>query len=357
MSSSMLILFTFTAHLKHGQPFQIRNAGDLNRPLVFLPLQYMEEWSFSASAYFELPQSNFFPTVKLILFLEAVIKQSYNMESTTVGDDETQSKGRIKILAAVNNENSLCLAVQNRKLSSFSSLLRQGIPMTSRAIRLMFKSWPNQGSEFCEAWLREGGRLNGFYEDSTPLKLALGHETCMCWLLEHGADPNVPPLLGKTVDLLTLAAASFPPSAVRLLVEHGARRKGTQALHAAAITSATEIYEANFQPNPSRVEVLKMLLDHGADANDMEVDPKELGRPRASYTGTPLHRAARHGSVEAVQCLLAYGADLSSPSWSGLTAMEVAQIYRRQDMVDALRNHIDRASGQDGLSVRKAVSC
>lgn len=178
----------------------------------------------------------------------------------------------------------------------------------------------------------------------------------MRWLLEHGADPNVPPLLGKTVDLLTLAAASFSPPTVRLLVEHGARIKGTQALHAAATTSATEIDEGNFQPVPSRVEILKILLDHGADANEMEVDPKALGRPRASYTGTPLHRAVRHGSVEAVQCLLAYGADVSAPSWSGLTAMKAAQMYQRQDMVDALRNHIDRALGQDDVSVTKTVS-
>lgn len=92
------------------------------------------------------------------------------MESTAVGSDETQGKGRIKILAAVNEENSLWLAVRNVQLSSFSSLLRQGIPMTSRVMRLMFESWTNHGPEFCEAWLREGGSLNGFYDDSTPLK-------------------------------------------------------------------------------------------------------------------------------------------------------------------------------------------
>lgn len=178
----------------------------------------------------------------------------------------------------------------------------------------------------------------------------------MRWLLEHGADPNVPPRPGSAVDLLTRAAASRPPSSVRLLVEHGARTRRTQALHAAATTSATQIDEVNFEPDPSRVEILKMLLDHGADVNEMEVDPKGLGRPRDSNTGTPLHRAAKDGSVDAVQCLLDYGADVSAPSWSGLTAMEAAQIHRRQDVVDVLRNHIDRAPGQDGLSVSKTVS-
>jgi hypothetical protein len=92
------------------------------------------------------------------------------MESITVGGDEVQSKGRIELLATINDEHSLCLAVKNGQLSSFSSLLRQGTPMTARVIKFMVKSWTNQGAQFCEAWLRAGGSLNGFYDDSTPLK-------------------------------------------------------------------------------------------------------------------------------------------------------------------------------------------
>lgn len=81
-----------------------------------------------------------------------------------------QSQGRIRRLESVNDEHSLCLAVEGGQLSTFSSLLRQGNPMTARAIGLMFESWAEQGSKFCEAWLREGGNLNGFYDGSTPLK-------------------------------------------------------------------------------------------------------------------------------------------------------------------------------------------
>lgn len=142
-----------------------------NRPFwAITAADRLSSWSVSASTYLELSRVNFLENLKLSLYLEAVIKRYYNMESTIIRDDEAQSKGRIKLLADINEENSLCLAVKDGQLSSFSSLLRQGIPMTSRVISLMFESWTNQGSEFCEAWLCEGGKLNDFYDDSTPLK-------------------------------------------------------------------------------------------------------------------------------------------------------------------------------------------
>lgn len=81
-----------------------------------------------------------------------------------------QSKGRIKLLESVNDEHTLCLAVKSGQLSTFSSLLQRGNPITARVIGLIFESWTEQGSKFCEAWLREGGNLNGFYGGSTPLK-------------------------------------------------------------------------------------------------------------------------------------------------------------------------------------------
>lgn len=87
-----------------------------------------------------------------------------------MGGNEAQIQGKLKILAEISDENSLWLAVKNGQLSSFSSLLRQGTPMTALVISLMFESWTNQGSEFCEAWRREGGSLNGFYDNFTPLK-------------------------------------------------------------------------------------------------------------------------------------------------------------------------------------------
>lgn len=165
----------------------------------------------------------------------------------------------------------------------------------------------------------------------------------MQWLLDHAADPNKQPQVHSEVDLLTLAAAKSPPSVVKLLIDYGARARGTQALHAAATTSAIETDPGYFRSVPSRIEVLCYILEHGGDVNEMEPDPKILGRPRAPSTGTPLHRAVKYGSIEAVQCLLTYGADVSARSWSGLTALEAAHMYHRQDIIDAIGSHSGQA--------------
>lgn len=84
--------------------------------------------------------------------------------------DETPKKERLEIFGAISDDNALWLAVQNRQLASFSSLLQQGVPMTARMLHAILESYTNQGSKFLEAWLREDGSVDGYYNGSTPLK-------------------------------------------------------------------------------------------------------------------------------------------------------------------------------------------
>jgi ankyrin repeat protein len=60
-------------------------------------------------------------------------------------------------------------------------------------------------------------------------------------------------------------------------------------------------------------KIVRLLLDHGADANVRE---------QGGFT--PLHAAAQNGDVEIVRALLMGGADLTIKSTSGKTAMDVA---------------------------------
>ncbi|KAJ4397576.1 hypothetical protein N0V93_001808 [Gnomoniopsis smithogilvyi] len=144
------------------------------------------------------------------------------MEPATTRGDETPKKGRLEILGAICDDNALWLAVKNRQLASFPSLLQQGVPMTARVLHAILESCTKQGSEFLDAWLREGGSVDG--------------------------------------------------------------------------------------------------------------------------------------SLEAVQCLLAHGADVLAPSWSGLSALQAAQMCQRQDIVNELRKHIDQLSGQGDLPGPSAIS-
>jgi ankyrin repeat protein len=59
--------------------------------------------------------------------------------------------------------------------------------------------------------------------------------------------------------------------------------------------------------------IVKLLLDHGADANIRE---------QAGYTA--LHAAAQNGDIETIRTLLFGGADLTLKSDDGKTAMDIA---------------------------------
>jgi ankyrin repeat protein len=77
----------------------------------------------------------------------------------------------------------------------------------------------------------------------------------------------------------------------------------------------------------TRIDVLRILVESGADFNQMEPDPKGLPykRSRTLYTGTPLHRAVKENSVKDIEFLLAHGADPTHPSWSGRSSIYAAR--------------------------------
>lgn len=92
------------------------------------------------------------------------------MGAATSGGGKITNKGGLETLAAISDENTLLLAVDNKRLSSFERLLQKGSPVTARVLKAIFDSWARQGPEFLEAWLQVGGNVNGVYDGSTPLK-------------------------------------------------------------------------------------------------------------------------------------------------------------------------------------------
>lgn len=131
-------------------------------------------------------------------------------------------------------------------------------------------------------------------------------------LVRHGVDVNAPTTEGET-PLMLFAAIRGHEDIMEFLLRNGADATlanvhGQTALHYAQSTRAIEC-----------------LLDHGAG-----IDAKDsVGR-------TPLMTAARWGTAEAVNSLLAYGADLETTCLSGTTALHYAVASRDSSKCSSL---------------------
>jgi ankyrin repeat protein len=74
------------------------------------------------------------------------------------------------------------------------------------------------------------------------------------------------------------------------------------------------------------VEVIQALIDGGADVN-----------ARDGELNTALTWAANEGKVDAVKTLIAGGADVNIQNKSGTTPLTRALLYKRDAVVDVLR--------------------
>ena len=143
-------------------------------------------------------------------------------------------------------------------------------------------------------------------------------------LLDAGADPNA--VLGEGETPLMTAARTGNTAAVRLLAVRGANVNATEAWRGqtALMWAAAENHEA----------VARLLIELGADVNVRSTHyefPALTGgnggiiHDRAEGGLTALMFAARQGSIETTERLLAAGADVnaSEPQY-GFTPLQTA---------------------------------
>ncbi|KAF4624529.1 hypothetical protein G7Y89_g13641 [Cudoniella acicularis] len=181
-------------------------------------------------------------------------------------------------------QRSACLAARHGHTTIFSFLLDQGAPINASVAAAAFTG---NNVELCQALLNHGWEPRAGEVHNLSI---LSSEISLRWMLEHRWNPN---LYGHNdIHPLTVAAAYFPPSVVKILLDHGVSTRGTQAMHAAASMAGDD---------PTRFEVLDLLLQYDGDVDEMEVDPKGRNPPRqrTGFTGTPLHHAICTNSVEA----------------------------------------------------------
>ncbi len=142
-------------------------------------------------------------------------------------------------------------------------------------------------------------------DSSTALMIAIinGHFDTAAMLTEKGADPNITDTAGMgalyaAVDIDTLGEVFGRPE-----------RPSTDKL--------------------SAVDLMKVLLAHGADPNAKLKTPTlqrahTPGEPTLNTGTTPLMRAAKNGDAAAIRLLLEHGADPNAQEKNGTTALMLA---------------------------------
>lgn len=127
------------------------------------------------------------------------------------------------------------------------------------------------------------------------------------------------------------AVSTGDPQLVRMLLRHGANPSlGSNDQQTPLIIAAHHGY----------VEIVQLLIAAGANVNASE----------ARYGFTALSSAAKEGHGYIVGILLAAGADSHALTKDGQTALQLASMHNRQDVIRILQKNDNGQSKDSGIS-------
>ena len=174
----------------------------------------------------------------------------------------------------------------------------------------------------------------GFIPEETPLQVSLrwGHVEVARALLKHGADIEARDDAGSSA--LELVADDGRVELAQFLLEHGADVNSRDFLGCTPLYWASQagqlavaqkflshgaVVTAQCKNNQTPLhiakeeEVVRLLLEHGADPNALDVDNR-----------TALHRVSELGHVGAARVLLEHGADVNARDVKNATPLHLA---------------------------------
>ena len=152
-----------------------------------------------------------------------------------------------------------------------------------------------------------------------------GHTDIIQWLLDHGTDLNTQTDSLSTPLRLAVAYGQF--DAAQALLE---RNADVNLQNNRGATPLFEVLDDSLQGKGVVVDIVRRLLEHGADPNIRASDNSGL---------SPLHLASQKGLLEVVRLLLSYGAKVDEKDKEGKTAFQVASESGYGEITKLLLEH------------------
>ena len=209
---------------------------------------------------------------------------------------------------------------------------------------------------------RFGVNVNGIPGGVPPLRYILGwakNTAGIRWLLEHGADPNLPWTEPGDAPL-HIAAQRWDVPMVELLVRHGAdihqpNRDGRTAYTLAALHGNQEIAEwlraHGAKDELSPLENFVSACTRGDQARAVEMlraSPGLRGELRREHH-LMMHVPAERGDVAALETMLTCGFDPNAKDNESVTALHRAAMAGRTEAVRLLLAHGASVNALDGM--------
>ncbi len=251
-------------------------------------------------------------------------------------------------------ESPFYLPIRNNDLAAVRKLIREPGPKTrdDRGNSPVMYAAALGSLESMKALAEAGADVNAANDfGATPLMWCAGDAAKVRYLLAKGANVNARSKLGRT-PLMIAANYDGAVESVRLMIEKGADVKaqdegGASVLASAAYVNNVEVARLLLAKGAAvntkdvlgitpliqaawngdrNGELVKLLLDHGAEANAATGDAFEVVKngPLALGHLTPLQVAAGLGNLQAVEALVKAGADLHAKDVRGATPLVFA---------------------------------
>ncbi|XP_041920693.1 ankyrin repeat and SOCS box protein 18-like [Alosa sapidissima] len=196
----------------------------------------------------------------------------------------------------------------------------------------------NNATECATLLLEHAADPNQLTEEGlAPLHLCTHAESLRCakLLVRHGAKVNV--LSEDEETPLHVAARRGLPQHVQLYLRYGGQVRQRSARGETALGAAcgAERFHSGDEEEDRYVQVCSLLLDYGADVNQVDEDRRG-----------PLHKAARNAQHRLVELLLERGAQVNALDYNGCSPLSnalqnamVRQRCRPHTVVQMLLNH------------------